>query len=441
MSSPKSFYFLYFAALAGLWPFLALYYQQAGMNGRQIGLLAGLIPALTLVGAPLGSALADATGRPRAVLAAAIAGAVAGALGIAQAGAFWGLAAAVAVYALFSAPVMPLVDSRVVVWLGERQAQYGRLRLWGALGWGIAAPLLGLLVDRAGLRSSFYTYGLLMLCGLWVAWRLPGGQPEDPPVSAGQLAGCLANGPAFGPPGRRSPRFSLAAGCAALARAARRFTRRRQPASGLDAIPPPPADIASPSTGLRTLATSRGWLLFSAAILVAGIGLAQITNYLFLYLGDLGASKSLMGVFLTIATLSELPVFFYSDRLLLRWGGPGLLALALLACGVRLLAYSFIQSAWLALPLQLLHGLTFAALWIAGVAYVGQVAPPGLATTAQGIFSGLYFGLGGVLGAVAGGWLYEASGAAGLFRWAGIAVLCGLILFSVMGRARTQLAK
>ena len=46
---PFTFYFLYFAALACLAPFVVLFYQQLGFSGAQIGLLAGMAPLITLV--------------------------------------------------------------------------------------------------------------------------------------------------------------------------------------------------------------------------------------------------------------------------------------------------------------------------------------------------------------------------------------------------------
>ena len=45
---PKAVYALYYAALACLIPFMTLYYQQKGLSGTQIGVLAGIIPLITL---------------------------------------------------------------------------------------------------------------------------------------------------------------------------------------------------------------------------------------------------------------------------------------------------------------------------------------------------------------------------------------------------------
>ena len=254
--------------------------------------------------------------------------------------AFLWLVLVIITYAFCIAPIMPLVDNSAVDLLGERKDQYGKLRLWGALGWGVAAPLLGWLVERAELHWVFYGFIILMFGGLVVAWRLPISQ-----VSIGS-----------------------------------KFW-----------------------SGLRLMMTDWRWLVFSGAVLVGGIGSAMIGNYLFLYLDGLGAGETLMGFALTVATVGELPVLFFSDRLLVRFGGRGLLLLSLLAYAVRALSYAFIQSPWLALPIQLLHGPTF---------------------------SGVMYGLGGTFGALIGGVLYEALGAALMYRWAGVGVLVGLVLFA-----------
>lgn len=371
----KAYYFVYFAAAAALLPFLTLYYEGAGLSGRQIGLLAGIAPFLVLVGAPLWGGLADFTGRARSMLLGAIVAAMLSALLISKASSFTALLLTVSFYAFSVSPIISLVDSSALEALGERRQQYGRLRLWGSIGWGVSAPLLGLLIDRAGLPWAFYSYALLTAASLLVAWRLPVAQ----------------------------------------------------------------ASLGLPFwTGLRLLAFDFRWLLFSGLSLVAGMAMAVTNNYLFLYMNDIGANKALMGISLTVATLSELPVFFFSDRLLSRVGGPGLLALALLGSSGRALAYSVIRIPWLVLPVQLLHGLTFSTLWVGGVAIARQLAPVGMGATAQGLFGSLLFGLGAALGGLAGGWLYQELGGAGMFRWTGVGVLLAIVIFNLVEKIKNK---
>jgi PPP family 3-phenylpropionic acid transporter len=52
-------YFLYYAAAATLLPFLVIYYQDLGLKGTQIGLLAGMPPLLSLVSAPVWGMASD----------------------------------------------------------------------------------------------------------------------------------------------------------------------------------------------------------------------------------------------------------------------------------------------------------------------------------------------------------------------------------------------
>ena len=157
------------------------------------------------------------------------------------------------------------------------------------------------------------------------------------------------------------------------------------------------------------------------------MGSGLILNYLFLYMKQLGASKTLMGLALTVGTLSELVVFSSSDRLLDRWGTRKLLMLALVALAVRSLAYALVQNPWLVLPIQLLHGLSFAALWVAGVAYANKLAPAGLGATAQGLFAGVSMGVATAAGAFIGGILYENVGLSLMYGWAGIGILVALL--------------
>ncbi len=372
----KSFYFLYYAAAAALIPFLAIYYEQLGFSGRQIGLLAALPPLIILISAPLWGAVADATKQHKSLLLSAITGALVVVFLFSRTTAFAWIIPVIVVYAFFTAPVMPMVDASTMDWLGEGRNLYGRIRLWGAIGWGLSAPLIGWLIEGSNIRWAFYGYIVLMLVGLVIAWLLP-----------------------------------------------IRETSGQQPFW----------------SGIRLFAGNRAWLLFLAVVFVSGMCMAMISGFLFLYMNDLGASKTLMGFTLTVATISELPIFFYSNRLLNRWGARGLLLVALAAYVVRALAYTFFSEPWVFLIIQLLHGLTFSAMWVAGVSYADSLAPEGLGATAQGLFSAVLFGLGGIAGGLIGGLLYDELGAVAMFRWAATFALVGLVIFTLVSRNEAKL--
>jgi MFS transporter, PPP family, 3-phenylpropionic acid transporter len=371
---PRAFYFFFFAAASALMPFLALHFAKIGLSGRQIGFLSGIRPLVGLVSAPLWGALADVTHRHRHILILAVAGVLIAILALSQATGFYELVAVMLFYAFVGAPITPLVDNTVVAMLGDRKNEYGKQRMWGAFGWGISAPFAGALIDRSGLHWGFIIFLGLMSVNLVISTRLP--------VSDAGIG--------------------------------HHFRR-----------------------GLRQLATQRQWLVFLTSVLVGGVALSMELSFLFLYLERLGASKTLMGIVLTVATVSEVPIWFFSDRLLASWGTKGLLLFSLAAISVQAFAYSFIRTPWLALPIQLLHGPAFSAMWAAGVAYASQIAPPGLGATAQGLFAAVATGLRSALGAFIGGVLYQGLGPVLMFRWGGVVALLALAFFWVAGRPAT----
>lgn len=363
---PKAIYFFYYAALACLVPFMSLYYVEKGLNGAQIGVLAGIIPLVSWAGAPFWGGIADAKNRHRAILLLTIAGVWLAVLALYFADTFITLLIIVIGYAFFIGPIVPLVDNAVLGIMGNRKQRYGRVRLWGSVGWGVAATLLGPVLERAGLSWSFYGFLAINVGTFLVAAGLP---MAISPVQQAYLA------------------------------------------------------------GLGILARNGRFLLLLVAALVFGATLGVLLSYQFLYLEELGASWTLMSLTLTITTISEVPLWFISSWLLRRFGSSKMIALALAATAMRMFGLGVMVEPWLALPISLLHGPGFAVMWAAGVADADAAAPPGLGATAQGLFSGMIFGLGSALGGFLGGPAYEAIGFSRLFIALGWITLATLIFF------------
>lgn len=363
---PKTVYFLYYAALACLIPFMSLYYQQRGMNGGQIGILSGLIPLITLASSPFWGGIADATRRHRAVLLLTIAGLLAAVTGLFVAENFAGLLLAVIAYAFFVGPIVPIIDNAVLNILGEQRAEYGRVRLWGAVGWGLAALILGPVLERAGLAWSFYGFFIFMGLTFFVSARLP-----------------------------------------------MMITGVRQ----------------SYSTGLSILLRQSRFLLLLFVALIFGLNLGVLLSYLFLYIDELGGSWTIMTLSLTITTASEIPIWFLSAWMLRRWGVNKMIVISLGATAIRMFALAAMQEPWLLLPISLLHGPMYAIMWAAGVAEADAAAPPGLGATAQSLFSAASLGLGAALGGFIGGPAYEALGFPALFSVLGWLTVATIVIF------------
>jgi MFS transporter, PPP family, 3-phenylpropionic acid transporter len=374
MVLPSIYYFLYYGAISILFPFLALYYKSVGLTGAQIGLLAAISPIISFFGAPLWTGAADASHRHKLVAILSIIGVVAVAFILPNIASFGGLLLMISLYAFLGSPTNSLVDSAVLTLLGDRKERYGRIRLWGTIGYGVIAPFAGDLIGRLGLKWAFWGYAILLLCSLLVIIRIPFRQSH----SNGSFRG-----------------------------------------------------------GMRVLFANQPWMLFLVMVFIAGIGMATINNYLFVYMQSLGASKTLMGFALTVSTVSEVPAMFFSDRLLRRFGARGMLIIAMTTIGLRLICYSLTTQPWVVLVIQLVHGLTFAAIFTAGVYYADQIAPPGMKATTQGMFNSTLMGFGSAAGGLLGGLLLDRFSPGGMYAIVGTVVLTGLAVFLLVERKIT----
>ena len=364
----RAYYFLIFAGMAFFTPFLTLYYEEIGLSGAQIGMLAATPSLITFISAPTFGAIADVFQHQKRILGFSIFMVIVGIVTMSLGRSFSEIIPGVFLYAFFFAPALPLIDRSVLEVLGTDRDQYGKQRLWGAIGWGVLAPVAGVLVEFGGLKWAFY--GAAILFGLLLIVS------QNTPI--------------------------------------RQVRIHTKFISGLSQL------FAKPQVAI-----------FFGVILIGGIGLAMIHHYLFLFLNHLSASPIIMGSSLTVATISELVVMYYSDRILKSWKARGLIAFGMAMIALRLIGLSVATSPWMVLVIQLLHGPTFAAVWMAGVAYIADIAPVGLGNTAQGIFTGIVMGLGSALGAFLGGYLYQSVGFSRMFIWTAISVLAAFSIFMV----------
>lgn len=370
---PFTFNALLFAGYASVAPFLVLYYQSLGFTGAQIGVLTGITPVITLVAAPLWTGLADATRRHRLFMSIAMLGGTLSVFAFPLVSTFGRVLLLAIVLGAFSAPVSAFADSATMFMLKDRTDMYGRIRLGGTLGYGLAAMIAGVLVQSEGLRLAFWGGAAMWLLALAVSQVF---------------------------------------------------------------VYSPVKPVGSTRSGVRWLLTNRRWQLFLILAFAGGLAEAGINSFLFPYLKELGAGESMMGLALTVGTLSEIPVLFFGNRLIKRLKPYGLLMLAMVITGARMLLFAASDAPYFVLFLLMLSGLAFPAMWLAGVAYADENAPAGLSATAQGLFSAMVWGFGAAVGGFAGGPLLESVGGRGLYFVFGSVVLVTVAFAALMrGRA------
>jgi PPP family 3-phenylpropionic acid transporter len=352
--------------------FLPTYFRGLGLSGREISMVFTVTPLLALV-VPLGWAyLADRTQRHDRVLRVVVGGAWLGFLPMLFARRFPVIFAGWALYALFSVAVGGLADAFAVARV-RAGAVYGRLRLWGSVGYVVAAVAIGALLSARG-----GTADRLVPVAMW-----------------------------------------LSLGCAFAAS----FGLR---GSGEAATRPRRADVKA------LLADPRLRLLLAIAAL-HWICLAPYNVYFGVFLHDLGLAPLTWALAYSTGVVMEVLVLMTFHRLQVRFRLETLLAAAFAVSAARWLAIAAVGAPWALIALQALHGMTFGMFWSAAIALVAATVPSSLRATGQALLI-MSINLGGALGNAITGRVYDAYGSRLLFVLAAIGELAPLAVVLVARR-------
>lgn len=260
----------------------------------------------------------------------------------------------------------------------DRGGDYGKQRLWGAVGWGSFAIFSGLGIDESAKRVNQSQF-LLAFCGFLLFGIATAVTIFKLPMK------CLE--------GRSNPRIFK---------------------------------------NLGTILLDCHISTFLLAIIIMGTCMSTIEMYLFWFLQDLKGNHLLMGLALCVTCIAEVPIMFFSGHLIKWIGHHGVLYLTFVCYTIRYLSYSYIPKAWYVLAIEPLHGVTFGAMWAATTSYGGIISPQGLAATVMGLVNAAHFGLGKLIAGFGGGAVYSDYGPRVLFRCLAVtsAVTCMLFALS-----------
>jgi MFS transporter, PPP family, 3-phenylpropionic acid transporter len=368
---PFSFYLAYFAAAAFLQPYIIVYFDTLGFSGAQIGLLAGMVPLVIMIGATLWTGLADAKMGHKRIMSLTILVSVIAVAIAPFVKSFALVIPVVFIFALFAAPITPFADSATLFMLGDKKDMYGRIRLGGTIGWGLFAPIASVIIDRYGIKWAFWGNAAIMVFTLIICQSFT-----------------------FGQTGEREPI----------------------------------------QTNIRKMIADRRWVLFLCLAFLGGVAFTVMNGFLFPYLIDLGMNGITRGIAITIATISELPVLFFSNYLIDRFKALGLLFIGMYITGLRLILYALLNFQAGILIFQLLNGLTSPLVLVAAVSYANEIAPEGMKATAQGLVGAMMFGFGAAAGGAMAGLLRQGVGSQVMFLLIGILVLLGVSLIYLLER-------
>ncbi|KAK0165199.1 hypothetical protein PV328_003736 [Microctonus aethiopoides] len=180
------------------------------------------------------------------------------------------------------------------------------------------------------------------------------------------------------------------------------------------------------------------FLIFSA---IAGIIDSYIIYFLFWYLEDLAIQTNYMhqiklieGLTVAAETLGgEVIIFLFSGKILEKLGYGYSFSLCFICYSLRLLLVSLAPNPWWIVFIELfMQGPTYALGYTIIVSMASAIAPPGTSATVQGIAAGMDDGFGYALGSLIGGILYHEIGGVTTFRVFSILALSAGIVYLLL---------
>jgi PPP family 3-phenylpropionic acid transporter len=162
------FFFAYYGYVGVFSPYASLYFADKGISAAQIGVLMSLMQVMRIFGPNLWGWVADHTRQRVNVLRFTSAAAA-----MAFCGMFWGESfgfffALMVTVNLFTSAQGPISEALMLSAMRGDLTHYGRLRLWGSVGFIVAVMLSGQLLDWQGiaLMPWIALSLLLMVCGV-----------------------------------------------------------------------------------------------------------------------------------------------------------------------------------------------------------------------------------------------------------------------------------
>jgi nucleoside transporter len=369
-------------AIWGAWaPVLSSYLiNDLGFSGGQVGWIYALLPLATIVSPFIGGQLADRyVASERLIGFLAITG---GAVLIvtARVSDFPTMAGLMLLYSLLYAPTLALTNSVAMINLRDSEAEFGRIRVWGTLGW-----------IAAGLALS--------------GWRRLGAADGLPAVSGDTL---------------------LLAGVLSVVMGLQAFTLPHTP---------PRREGVRPWAFLESLKMLRDR---DFAIFV-GITFIVATELEFYYIltapfleSAIGVSSANIPAVMTVAQLAEIFVMaFFLSYALKRYGMRRTLAIGVIAWPIRYIIFAIGSPGWLVIASLALHGFCYVFFFVAAFIYVDKVAPPDIRASAQSMIAIVALGIGRFLGSLFAGGVRDVFTVDGVTAWRSVFLVpCALTILA-----------
>jgi len=359
------FFFAYYGYVGVFSPYASLYFADRGLSATQIGILMSLMQVMRIFGPNVWGWVADQSRRRVLVLRLTSVAAALTFCGMFVGQSFMFFFALMVTVNLFTSAQGPISEALMLSSMRGDLTHYGRVRLWGSVGFIVLVTLSGYALDWQGIELMPWI-ALLMLVMV------------------------------------TSVTFSL----------------HEEPAT----------QHAQPSNSVRELLSRKSVLSFFASTFLMIAAHSSLYVYYSLYLSDMGYSKSVIGLMWSLGVIAEILFFFYQAPLFRRFGVRKLMLFSLAIAVIRFLMIGWgAQSLAILLVAQVLHAATFGVHHSASVATLQRWFAGPLQARGQALYISISYGLGGTVGGLLLSACWDTFGARWVYVLAAIMSFLGLI--------------
>lgn len=365
----SSTYFFYYAAVGVFTPYFARWITTWGHSAQTASALMALWYATRVVGPPLWAHLSRDSRSPKTWLIGGLGLSCLGFFGFFLPKSLFWLALSMGLFSLFYNAVMPQLEALTLNALGDQKHHYGRIRLWGSLGFIVLAVVYGELLQRHLAPDLALTMLTAMIITTFVAMRLPGGSPSD-----------IATGPTH------------------------------------------ESETLPNSSSLWVLLQQTSVQRFLLTTLLMQMSFGAFYLFYTLHLEHAGHDTNVVGALWGVGVLAEVVLFIHAGRVLSRASAQYWMQIAVVITVARWLCVALMpQVLWLMVIMQLSHAISFGLFHIASTQRLVELFSAPDRVNGQSLNYSIGSGVGGVFGAVLAGWAWGAGAGVAAFS---LAALC-----------------
>jgi MFS transporter, PPP family, 3-phenylpropionic acid transporter len=369
-------YFLVFCCTASWLPIFAEYLKDHSLTGIRIGIILSIPPFMIFLVQPFYGMLADRLGYKKCLLLSSFLAAVSYVFYLFEGVGFGYLFIVTVFMSLFYNTIQPLLDSLSLKLVQHNPTfSYGTLRIAGAAGWAFTGILAGHYIDTVNTTVIFVISAISMLLTFIFSFSLK--RDNEKSTSSGQSF-----------------------------------------------------------QNIREVFGNRILIFLLICIFLISAGATTIWNFYSIYMKENGASSSLVGYGISFQGLCELPLFYFSAKIIRRFGIKTTLLITVFTTAFRMLLYSVVKNPHAAVFIEVLHGISWSLFWVVCVEYVNMLVREDWRATGQSLLYAAYFGAGAIAGNFWTGFLYDTKmKIAEIFLLnAGIVSIVGLLIWFFMKR-------